>query len=50
LEATKDSPGLAYLNICDSLGLAHVISVRYTQIPSGDLHKYRVKEKNKPIC
>jgi uncharacterized cupin superfamily protein len=49
-EAIKDSSRLAELDISDSLGLADVISVRYTLIPSGNQHDYKVEEKKNLIC
>jgi uncharacterized cupin superfamily protein len=49
-EAIKDSSGLTELDIGDSLGLADVISVRYTLIPSGNRHDYRAEEKKNLIC
>jgi uncharacterized cupin superfamily protein len=49
-EAIKDSSGLADLDISDLLGLADVLSVRYTRIPSGDQHNYKVEEKKNLIC
>ena len=49
-KATKDSSGPADLDVSDLLELAGVISVRYTQIPSGNRHNYKVEEKRNLIC
>ena len=49
-ESSNGTPGLADRVISDALGLADIISVRYTKIPSGYEQQYKVEEKKNLIC